>query len=314
MIARLLEGARPRRQADSGRRQHRPRRRARRAEPAARHRDRRRACRPTARACRGTAATSSPAATCSPTSAATSRPRRRAGCRPRGSTSMTDDRGVKDMLAFNLARDTLHQQQWLLGIEQLHRGRLHRRASRTRCGDEEKDEPGRTLLRLPRGQHRRRGPLGPGRGARRGRGDPLRRATRSTTTSTRCRLRTRCSSRRTTAAGPGKPGNAAGGLRQGEGNLRRKAKDNSRGSATEPRLTGTSPRTGEPDDRAPAATLRRRLHAGRGVRGAPGRAVRLGAAPLGPPAGRRCSRGTARLAPLVAAALDLRPGAAEPSS
>jgi Mn-containing catalase len=32
---------------------------------------------------------------------------------------MTDDRGVKDMLQFNLARDTWHQQQWLLGIEQL---------------------------------------------------------------------------------------------------------------------------------------------------------------------------------------------------
>jgi Mn-containing catalase len=33
--------------------------------------------------------------------------------------NMTDDRGVKDMLAFNLARDTYHQQQWLLGIQQL---------------------------------------------------------------------------------------------------------------------------------------------------------------------------------------------------
>src|SRR3954465_1276214 len=33
--------------------------------------------------------------------------------------NMTDDRGVKDMLQFNLARDTYHQQQWLLGIEQL---------------------------------------------------------------------------------------------------------------------------------------------------------------------------------------------------
>jgi Mn-containing catalase len=32
---------------------------------------------------------------------------------------MTDDRGVKDMLQFNLARDTYHQQQWLLGIESL---------------------------------------------------------------------------------------------------------------------------------------------------------------------------------------------------
>src|SRR3954449_645665 len=33
--------------------------------------------------------------------------------------TMTDDRGVKDMLQFNLARDTYHQQQWLLGIENL---------------------------------------------------------------------------------------------------------------------------------------------------------------------------------------------------
>jgi Mn-containing catalase len=32
---------------------------------------------------------------------------------------MTDDHGVKDTLKFNLARDTWHQQQWLLGIEQL---------------------------------------------------------------------------------------------------------------------------------------------------------------------------------------------------
>jgi Mn-containing catalase len=33
--------------------------------------------------------------------------------------NMTDDPGVKAMLKFNLARDTWHQQQWLLGIEQL---------------------------------------------------------------------------------------------------------------------------------------------------------------------------------------------------
>ncbi len=32
---------------------------------------------------------------------------------------MTDDPGVKDTLRFALARDTFHQQQWLLGIEQL---------------------------------------------------------------------------------------------------------------------------------------------------------------------------------------------------
>jgi Mn-containing catalase len=33
--------------------------------------------------------------------------------------NMTDDPGVRDMLRFNLARDTYHQQQWLLAIEQL---------------------------------------------------------------------------------------------------------------------------------------------------------------------------------------------------
>ena len=33
--------------------------------------------------------------------------------------NMTDDPGVRDMLKFNLARDTFHQQQWLLAIEQL---------------------------------------------------------------------------------------------------------------------------------------------------------------------------------------------------
>lgn len=31
----------------------------------------------------------------------------------------TDDPGVREMLAFNLARDTYHQQQWMRGIEQL---------------------------------------------------------------------------------------------------------------------------------------------------------------------------------------------------
>ena len=33
--------------------------------------------------------------------------------------NMTDDPGVKAMLQYNLARDTYHQQQWLLAIEQL---------------------------------------------------------------------------------------------------------------------------------------------------------------------------------------------------
>jgi Mn-containing catalase len=34
---------------------------------------------------------------------------------------MTDDRGVRDMLAFMLARDTMHQNQWLAAIEDLER-------------------------------------------------------------------------------------------------------------------------------------------------------------------------------------------------
>src|SRR3954453_12294364 len=32
---------------------------------------------------------------------------------------MTDDPGVKEMLQFNLARDTMHQNQWLAAIEEL---------------------------------------------------------------------------------------------------------------------------------------------------------------------------------------------------
>jgi len=33
--------------------------------------------------------------------------------------NMTDDRGVRDMLSFLLARDTMHQNQWLAAIEEL---------------------------------------------------------------------------------------------------------------------------------------------------------------------------------------------------
>src|ERR1700710_1667687 len=51
------------------------------------------------------------------------RPNVHAGAQSRVQTSriynMTDDQGVRDMLKFNLARDTFHQQQWLLAIEQL---------------------------------------------------------------------------------------------------------------------------------------------------------------------------------------------------
>jgi Mn-containing catalase len=53
--------------------------------------------------------------------------------------NMTDDRGVKDMLQFNLARDTWHQQQWLLGIEQLIADGFTENGIENSNGEEEKD-------------------------------------------------------------------------------------------------------------------------------------------------------------------------------
>lgn len=38
--------------------------------------------------------------------------------------AMSDDRGVRDMLSFLLARDTMHQNQWLAAIEELERDGL----------------------------------------------------------------------------------------------------------------------------------------------------------------------------------------------
>jgi Mn-containing catalase len=38
--------------------------------------------------------------------------------------SMTDDHGVRDMLSFLMARDTMHQNQWLAAIEELERDGL----------------------------------------------------------------------------------------------------------------------------------------------------------------------------------------------
>ncbi|MCA2213216.1 manganese catalase family protein [Jidongwangia harbinensis] len=59
--------------------------------------------------------------------------------------NMTDDRGVKDMLQFNLARDTYHQQQWLLGIEQLIADGLVDSGIEQSNADEEKDFARRTF-------------------------------------------------------------------------------------------------------------------------------------------------------------------------
>ncbi len=59
--------------------------------------------------------------------------------------NMTDDRGVKDMLQFNLARDTYHQQQWLLGIEQLIADGFTEYGIEDSNGEDEKPEVNRTF-------------------------------------------------------------------------------------------------------------------------------------------------------------------------
>jgi Mn-containing catalase len=59
--------------------------------------------------------------------------------------NMTDDRGVKDMLQFNLARDTYHQQQWLLGIEQLIADGFVEHGIENSNAEDEKDGPNRTF-------------------------------------------------------------------------------------------------------------------------------------------------------------------------
>ena len=59
--------------------------------------------------------------------------------------NMTDDRGVKDMLQFNLARDTWHQQQWLLGIEQLIADGFTETGIEDSNGDEENQDANHTF-------------------------------------------------------------------------------------------------------------------------------------------------------------------------
>ncbi|WP_205474044.1 manganese catalase family protein [Nocardioides sp. SYSU D00038] len=64
--------------------------------------------------------------------------------------NMTDDPGVKEMLRFNLARDTFHQQQWLLGIEQLVEDGFTDGIEDS-LADEELTEPGRTFYSFHEG-------------------------------------------------------------------------------------------------------------------------------------------------------------------
>ena len=65
--------------------------------------------------------------------------------------NMTDDPGVKAMLQFNLARDTVHQRQWLAAIEELKADGLESDIAPTALFDEENQEHNNTIWHLSDG-------------------------------------------------------------------------------------------------------------------------------------------------------------------
>lgn len=65
--------------------------------------------------------------------------------------NMTDDPGVKDMLKFNLARDTMHQLQWLAAIEELQADGLEKVVAPDGLFDQEHTEHASTLWHLSDG-------------------------------------------------------------------------------------------------------------------------------------------------------------------
>jgi Mn-containing catalase len=67
--------------------------------------------------------------------------------------NMTDDRGVKDMLKFNLARDTLHENLWLKAIEELQSDGLETTVAPNALFDEEYAEYATAIWHLSDGMH-----------------------------------------------------------------------------------------------------------------------------------------------------------------
>ncbi|MFI6031953.1 manganese catalase family protein, partial [Amycolatopsis magusensis] len=65
--------------------------------------------------------------------------------------NMTDDPGVKEMLRFNLARDTVHQKQWLAAIEELKADGLESSLAPTALFDEENQDHNNTVWHLSDG-------------------------------------------------------------------------------------------------------------------------------------------------------------------
>ncbi|MUL42005.1 catalase [Streptomonospora sp. PA3] len=75
---------------------------------------------------------------------------------------MTDDPGVKEMLRFNLARDTVHQNQWLAAIEQLQEDGVEGPIAPDALFDEENQEHARTQWHLSDGAEADQGPWASG--------------------------------------------------------------------------------------------------------------------------------------------------------
>ncbi|GAA3751717.1 Mn-containing catalase [Spinactinospora alkalitolerans] len=71
--------------------------------------------------------------------------------------NMTDDPGVRAMLKFNLARDTVHQNQWLAAIEQLQEDGLEGPVAPSALFDEENQEHANTLWGLSDGEQAHEG-------------------------------------------------------------------------------------------------------------------------------------------------------------
>ncbi|MFD7656999.1 manganese catalase family protein [Actinosynnema sp. NPDC059797] len=67
--------------------------------------------------------------------------------------NMTDDPGVRDMLKFNLARDTAHQNMWLAAIEELQEDGLEGPISPSALFDEENQEHAGTIWHNSDGAH-----------------------------------------------------------------------------------------------------------------------------------------------------------------
>src|SRR3569833_2099291 len=65
--------------------------------------------------------------------------------------NMTDDPGVKAMLQFNLARDTVHQKQWLAAIEELEAAGLEGPIAPTALFDEQDQVHNKTICHLSDG-------------------------------------------------------------------------------------------------------------------------------------------------------------------